>query len=204
LENLDEEKEKALYAVLAEYNDLRDEIKRRIDQRTRITELMITIDVTIAGVALYTGNVFILGIMPFISAFCIVNIKTTYLTHRRLTRYIREIIEGQKLPYIFDGSSRLWISWETFFRQKLSSPHRQRASRRRMFIMFELCISVVCCAAVVGYSFIQFDRVIATVISVIYIASAIIAAWFCKIPDPYREEKHIKYDWNEIKPIRPE
>jgi hypothetical protein len=65
----EDEKTRALDAVIAEYEDLRDEIKRRIDQRMHITELMITIVSTIAGFAVHTGNWIILGVLPFVSAF---------------------------------------------------------------------------------------------------------------------------------------
>lgn len=197
----EKEKKRALDAVLVEYDDLRDEIKRRIDQRTHMTQLTITIDGTLAGVAFYTGNFFILGIIPFVTAFCLLNIKASYATHMRLIRYIREIIEGQKLPSIFEGSDKLWVSWETFFKEILAHPQRQKASRRPIYDMFQAFVSIICSGAVALYSFMQFDFEIAMVISVGYAVMVITAVHETKMIDPYEVDKDVKYDWHKLKPL---
>jgi hypothetical protein len=194
----EDEKKKELDAVLIEYDDLRDEIKRRIDQRTHITELMITIDGTLAGFAVYTGNWFILGIIPFVSAFCLLNIKASYIIHRRLTRYVSEIIEKQKLPLIFGGSDKLWISWETFYRKRLSDPQRQQGTRRPMYDMFELAIFIVCAASVILYSFHQLDFRIAISVSVAYVIIGFGTVQVSKMIDPYTIDADIAYDWQSL------
>jgi hypothetical protein len=194
----EDERKRALDATIAEYEDLRDEIKRRIDQRTHITELMITIDGTLAGLAVYTGNWFILGILPLVSAFCLLNIKASYIIHRRLTQYISEVIERQKLPLIFDKSKRLWLSWETFYRERLADPDRQRGTRRPMFDVFELALFTFCSIAVIIYSFVQFDWSIAIAISAAYTILGAKAVEAARMIDPYKVDSSISHDWQSL------
>lgn len=194
----EDEKKRALDATIAEYEDLRDEIKRRIDQRTHITELMITIDSTLAGVAVYTGNWLVLGVLPFVSAFCLLNIKASYVVHRRLTQYISEIIERQKLPLIFSESNRLWLSWETFYRERLAGPHRQRGTRRPMNDTFELALFIICCTAVILYSFVHFDQPVAIAISLVYTILGSIAVKVARMIDPYEVDSSVGHDWQSL------
>lgn len=118
-----------IQAVLAEYNDLRDEIKRRIDGRTRMTEIMLTVAGVLSGAAFYAANAkidywfLIIGVIPFVAAFCIANIKASYFVHERIRCYIREVIERKKLPEIFTNvlglepcsCHSLWMSWESYY-----------------------------------------------------------------------------------------
>jgi hypothetical protein len=208
-----EKRKEKLDAVLSEYNDLRDEIKRRIDQRTQITGLMVTIDGTLAGFAIYTGNLFILGLIPFVSVFCLLNIKSSYIIHKRLTRYIREIIECQKLRRnIFKGSNKLWISWETFYetvygdKPKSSSGggirlhvHQVLASgtRRHIYEVFEVFLCLVCRVAISYYSFLKLDSMTALLISFFYAVFAFVAILASIMPQVYRKDSE-KYDWEEL------
>jgi hypothetical protein len=160
---------------------------------------MITIDGTLAGFSVYTGNWLVLGILPLVSAFCLLNIKSSYVVHRRLTQYISEIIERQKLPLIFKESNRLWLSWETFYRERLAGPHRQRGTRRPMYDAFELALFIVCCTAVISYSFVQFDRPVAITISVIYTILGSIAVKVARMIDPYEVDKSVNHDWQSLR-----
>lgn len=190
-----------LDAVFEEYKDLRDEIKRRIDQRSQITQLMITFDGTLAGFALYTGNLFILGLVPFVSAFFLHITKASYVIHRRLTRYIREIIEGQKLPNIFKDSDNLWISWETFYMKRISNFERQKGARRPIYDIFQLSVFIVCSFVIFIYSLQKLDIIIAIIISIFYTILAGIVTVLTKMPDPYKIDD-IDHNWETLKPIR--
>ena len=184
----EEEKRMALQAVLTEYSDLRDEIKRRIDQRTHMTSLMITIDGTLAGLAVYSSNLFILGLIPFVSAFCLLHVKASYAVHKRLTWYIRNVVEGQKLPSIIAQTDRLWLSWETFYQHGLTKPQRQIAGRRPLYDLFELSVFIVCGVAVAIQAYLWLDFNTATVILVTYSVLGLVVVWISRMPDPYEEE----------------
>lgn len=69
-----------------------------------------------------------------------------------------------------------------------------------MYDMFGVSVFIICCAAVILYSFLQLDSVIATVLSLIYTIFAFIAVQVSKMPDPYKEDD-VGYNWETIKPI---
>lgn len=164
-----------IQAVLAEYSDLRDEIKRRIDGRTRMTEIMLTVAGVLSGAAFYAANAKIdywftvIGVIPFVTAFCIANIKASYFVHERIRCYIREVIERRKLPEIFTDVLRLepysyhglWMSWENYFQDcKLGSEDKWNehwqvklwgwGSRKIMYDCFQIALIGMAIAVVGG------------------------------------------------------
>lgn len=119
-----------LDAVLAEYNDCRREIRIRIQQRTRMTQFYIIGLTAIIGLAVQSGNYFVMAIAPAYAIFMYSMIIGTYFYTDSLANYIREEIELKKIPYIlgkvphqmdFLGDELTakwetrWLGWETNF-----------------------------------------------------------------------------------------
>lgn len=130
-----------LKAVLAEYNDLRDEIKRRIDHRTHISYFVITAIVGIFGLYITSKNPFVVVLIPLIMAYWLFIITSSYLHHADITDYIREKIEKEKLPLLIGKVKKeSWIMWETYYlkEKKISS------SRFKVYILLTWVVYAIC------------------------------------------------------------
>ena len=105
-----------LKAVLAEYNDLRDEIKRRIDHRTHISYFVIAVVVGICGLYITSKTPVVVVVIPFVVAYWLFIITSSYFHHADITEYIRKKIEGEKLPLLIGKAKKeSWIMWETYY-----------------------------------------------------------------------------------------
>jgi hypothetical protein len=179
------EKELYLKAVIEEWKDLRDEIKRRIDQRTVITQFMITLVSALLTAAVLSGNFYIIGIIPFAAAYCLYHVKATYYIHRWLTTYIRDQIENRKMNRIFPNSDVQWLSWETYYKNEVSEKEKKLASRRPFYNLFELSLYLSCGAAFSWYTSLHLPFCSGTTLVVLYWVCGFGALWLSLMIDPY-------------------
>jgi hypothetical protein len=131
-----------LKAVLMEYDDLRDEIKRRVDQRTHISYFAIAIILVALGLYTKSENSLILVFVPSALIYWLFIIDSSYSAHLNIISYIREKIEGKKLPLLIGRvDDEGWIYWETdYYKNK-----KQRYSQRfRVYLIFSWFIYVIC------------------------------------------------------------
>jgi len=133
---------------LTEYSDCREEIKIRIQQRTRMTEFYIIGLTAIAGFAIQSGNYLIMAIAPAYAMFIHALILGTYFYTDSLAHYIREEIELKKIPHILGGVPQMkslgkttslewktgWLGWETNFEACLKGFNPIR--RRKILYLF--------------------------------------------------------------------
>lgn len=138
------EREMQLNVVVEEWKDLREEVKRRIDQRTIITQFIITLVSALLTTAVLSGNLYIISIIPFATAYCLYHIKASYFVHHWLVTYIRERIEDQKMRKVFPNSDVQWLSWETYYKNEISQSEKERASRRRFYNLLEVGLYLGC------------------------------------------------------------
>lgn len=139
-----------LKTVLAEYNDCRDEIKTRIQQRTRMTEFSILGLAAITGFAIQSGNYSVMSVAPAYTVFIYAMIINTYFYTDSLAHYIREEIELKKIPHILrkvpsmnflgektthDWETR-WLGWEINYERCLRK--RNPLSRKKILHFFSL------------------------------------------------------------------
>jgi len=197
-----------LKITIEEWKDLRDEIKRRIDQRTRLTEIMISLVSALFSVAIATGNYFFFVVIPFASAYCLYHIKATYFIHHWLTKYIRERIEDgeyikekntkgeiverrvrdSKLRKIFPNSDELWLSWETYYKKEVDKKEKQRASRRRFYNLFQLSLYLICGTVFIWHSILLLPSLVAVCLVSLYLSLGLIAVWLAWMIDPYKKK----------------
>lgn len=151
-----------LEAVLAEYSDCREEIKIRIQQRTRMTEFYIIGLTAIAGFAIQGGNYLIMAIAPAYAIFIHALILGTYFYTDSLAHYIREEIELKKIPHILGKVPEMeclrkktslewkteWLGWETNFEECLKGLN---PIRRRKILYFFSCGTVLISSISFGY-----------------------------------------------------
>lgn len=131
-------------AVFAEYNDLRDEIKRRVDQRTHISYFVIAMMVGVLGLYATSENPYVLLFAPSILLYWLSIIDSSYSHNKELTEYIRKEIEGEKLPSLIGES---WINWETYYSEE---PKRRFSSRYKVYIISSWFIYIICGLAIHG------------------------------------------------------
>jgi hypothetical protein len=74
-----------------EWKDLREEIRKRVEQRNYMTEIMAVLVTTLIGAAATTQNYLFIGIVPFIACFFMFLIRASYNRHRCLINYIKTI-----------------------------------------------------------------------------------------------------------------
>ena len=147
-----------LKAVLAEYNDCREEIKIRIQQRTRMTQFYIVGVSAIAGLAIQSGNFFVMLVAPAYAIFIYAMFADTYFYTDSLAHYIMEEIELKKIPKIlgpvpkmdFKGTEKNktpyewqthWLGWETNYSEVLSKEHP--LSRKKILHLFTWGVIIV-------------------------------------------------------------
>lgn len=155
-ETSDIPRDSKLKAVLAEYNDCREEIKIRIQQRTRMTQFYIVGVSAIAGLAIQSGNFFVMLVAPAYAIFIYAMFADTYFYSDSLTHYIREEIELKKIPEIlgpvpemhFKGTKKVtykwqthWLGWETNYSEVLSKEHP--LSRKKILRLFTWGVIIV-------------------------------------------------------------
>ena len=135
-------KKMRLEAVLAEYNDLRDEAKRRIDHRTHISYFVITIILGAFGLYITSKNPWVLILIPSIVMYWLFIIDSSYFHHLDIVRYIREKIEGEKLPLLIGKANDKegWLNWETYYFDK----KKVHSSRFRIYIFLGWIILLIC------------------------------------------------------------
>lgn len=141
--------------VLEEWKNLKDEIKKRVEQRTTLTELMITLDsalITAASAeAFLKNNYIIFGIIPFVTAFFMLLIKASYNRHRLLTRYIIEEIEGKKLKNITSLGFQS-LNFETWFEEQTDEDAQYvRTNRAHAYSVFNAGVFIVCSSIFIHY-----------------------------------------------------
>lgn len=142
-ESKSELRELQLKAVLHEYDDLRDEIKRRIDQRTHISYFAVFLMLGTLGLYFTSKNPLILVFVPLILIYWLFMIDSSYSTHLDIVWYIREKIEGLKLPLLIgrvDGEEG-WIYWETNY---FKDNEKRYSQRFKIYIIFSGIIYVIC------------------------------------------------------------
>lgn len=141
-------------AVLAEYNDLRDEIKRRVDQRTHISYFVIAIMVGVLGLYVTSENPLVLVLAPSVLMYWLSIIDSSYSHNKELTEYIRERIEGKKLPSLIGRTNdkQGWISWETYYSRddKKRYSRKRYSSRYKVYIISSWFIYIICGLAIHG------------------------------------------------------
>ena len=180
-----------LEAVLAEYSDCREEIKIRIQQRTRMTELYIIGLTAIAGFAIQSGNYLIVAIAPAYTIFIHALILGTYFYTDSLAHYIREEIELKKIPYILGDVPQMkshgkttslewkteWLGWETNFEECLKGFNPIR--RRKILYLFSWG-TVLISSISFGYGLVLSGLHIGLAIifaSVMFLAYGLIIGW---------------------------
>lgn len=132
-----------LKAVLLEYEDLRDEIKRRMDHRTYISYVVIAMTLGALGLYVTSENPLILVFIPSILIYWLSFVDSSYSHHLVITKYIREKIEGMKLPSLIGKANdeEGWIDWEAYyFRDK----KRRYISRFKIYVVFSWVIYAIC------------------------------------------------------------
>lgn len=130
-----------LKAVLAEYNDLRDEAKRRIDHRTHISYFVITVMVGIFGLYITSENPLVVVLIPVIVAYWLFIITSSYFHHVDITEYIREKIEKEKLPLVIGKFNKEgWINWETYY----FTEKKIHSSRFIIYILLMGAVYAIC------------------------------------------------------------
>lgn len=141
-------------AVLAEYNDLRDEIKRRVDQRTHISYFVIAIMVGVLGLYVTSKNPLILVLVPSVLMYWLSIIDSSYSHNKELTKYIREKIEAKKLPSLIGkvNDREGWIYWETYYSQddKKGYSKKRYSSRYKVYIISSWFVYIICGLAIHG------------------------------------------------------
>ena len=116
-----------LQAILAEYNDLRDEIKKRISQRTTLTSFMLGVVGASLGFVASSQRVEFLVVPPGLAIFLIYLIRTSYHITESISFFIRNQTE-LKLNEIL-GTSRngnSWINWESWYREDKRQMRKRR------------------------------------------------------------------------------
>ncbi len=162
-----DEKNRQLQAVFIEYNDCRNEIKIRIQQRTQMTQFYIVGIVGIIGYAIQGSNFLMWLIASSYAVFMYTMILGTYFYTDSLANYIREEIESKKIPYLLGTVpddmpevktnviqwKTLWLGWETNFDQARSGDKSLKEYnliwRKNVLYYFSWCIvlvSTVCMA----------------------------------------------------------
>lgn len=145
--------------VLAEYNDCRNEIKLRIQQRTQMTQFYIVGIVAIFGYAIQVANSLIWLIASGYAVFMYVQILGTYFYSDSLALYVREEIESKKIPHLLGEISNMepttkstlyewktaWLGWETNYEKCLKEYNIIRRKRvLRAFTWGVVSISSIC------------------------------------------------------------
>lgn len=182
-----DERQLELSIVVEEWKDLRDEIKRRIDQRTVITGFMVTLVSALLSAAIVSGNFYIVGIIPFAAEYCLYHVKATYYIHRLLTTYVREEIENRKMNAIFPDSKVQWLSWETYYKNKVSDKEKQRASRRRFYNLFALGLYLGCGIVFSAYAFRSLQLCLGIALIATFGVFGFLALKLAWMIDPYKE-----------------
>ena len=139
----EELKDLQLQAVLAEYNDLRDEIKRRIDQRTHISYFVIAIILCIFGLYVKSNNPMILVFTPLALIYWLFIVDSSYSVHLNIIGYIRDKIEGIKLPMLIGkvDAKEGWINWETYY---FEDKKKRCSGIFKVFVIFSWLIYIIC------------------------------------------------------------
>ena len=167
-----------LKAVLAEYNDCREEIRIRIQQRTRMTEFYIVGVSAIVGLAIQSQNFFLMLVAPAYAIFIYAMLIGTYFYTDSLAHYIREEIELKKIPHIlgnvpqmdFQGNTPIlrwqtgWLGWETNYEKVLRE--RNPLRRKKVLYVFSWGLIIVSSLSLAqGLLLLEFNLCLATVIS---------------------------------------
>lgn len=157
-----------LQVVLAEYNDCRDEIKIRIQQRTQMTQFYIVGIVAIIGYAIQVANCLVWLIASGYAVFMYALILGTYFYSESLALYVREEIESKKIPYILGEISKMgsttkstlyewetaWLGWEINYEKCLKESNIIRRKKvLRVFTWGVISISSIC----LGYGLYQIE-----------------------------------------------
>ncbi len=138
-----------IQVVLAEWKDLRDDINKRVQQRTLITQIMVALVSALIAAAFTANNLYLLGVVPFVAVFFMLLIKASYNRHRLITRYIRENIERDNLNKLFPLSEKL-LYWETWFKS-IPPSDKEKTNRRVGYNAFNLGTLIVCGTILYGY-----------------------------------------------------
>lgn len=174
-------------AVIEEWKDLRDEVKKRTDKSTVITQFMITLVSALLTAAVVSGNFYVIGIIPFACAYCLYHVKATYFVHRLLVTYIREQIENGKMTKIFPNTEVRWLSWETYYKNDVSKIEKERASRRRFYNLLEFCLYVSCGLAFSAYAVLNLPVWAGAALVALFWVLGLRAVWLSWMIDPYKE-----------------
>lgn len=134
--------EMQLKAVLTEYNDLRDEVKRRIDHRTHISYFVMTVILGTFGFYITSENPLVVVLIPSIVIYWLFIMSSSYFHHLDIVTYIRRRIEEKKLPELIgrnnDGEG--WINWETYY----FNEKKVYSSRFIVYILLSWAVYVMC------------------------------------------------------------
>lgn len=150
--------------------DIRDEIKRRIEQRDKFSiQLTFSLGAIVAVSFSTTGFGKVLIAAPLVSIYFTMLIIYSYRLHDLLAAYLREEIEP-KLARLCGTS--LEIEWETYYKDK----KHEKPGMRRAFFLFALW--VVCIGSLVYLWLAERDqpgfKVVLIVVTVIYIVVPIV------------------------------
>lgn len=185
----DNERDLQLKVVIEEWKDLRDEIKKRIDQRTLITQFMVTLVSALLTAAFASHNFYIVGIIPFAAAYCLYHIKATYFMHRWLVKYIREEIEERKMSLIFPNCKIKWLSWETYYKNEVSDTEKKQASRRPFYNLFAVGLYLGCGVVFSGYVFLNLGIWLSIALVVLFWVLGFGAIRLSWMIDPYKQSR---------------
>jgi len=111
-------RELRLKAVLTEYRSLRSEGMKNMEMRARVTMIMVSASGIVGAIAIPYKNPFAFAIIPFLALVWAEIIHHSYSVHVKLERYLREHIEGRKIPSLIDRYSdppnqEGWIHWSS-------------------------------------------------------------------------------------------
>ncbi len=131
--------EKAIAHLEARQQDIRDEIKRRIEQRDKYS-IQLTIALgAIVAVSFSVANLGkVLITAPLVSIYFTVLILYSYQVHRLLARYLREEIETELARLCGTSPEKEWETWYT------AHAHAVPGIRRWFFL---LALWFVCVAS---------------------------------------------------------
>ena len=147
---------------------------------------MITLVSALLTTAIASGNFYIVGIIPFATEYCLYHVKATYYIHRLLTKYVREEIENKKMMAIFPDSKVQWLSWETYYKNVVSSKEKQQASRRRFYNLFALVLYMGCGTVFSTHAFLNLTLCSGVALTATFWVSGFLALRLAWMFDPYK------------------
>ena len=146
--DIDEKNSRMFEYLLEAYDELRDELKMRIQQRDNLAIQFIVIVGVLAGIAFtdYDYSYFSILLIPLMTLFFAIQIFSSYEVHDRLVRFIREHVEaglGKELKV--DEDKLCDFFWEQYCRADREIHNvKMPGSRKGFFQKLLIVVPIVC------------------------------------------------------------